>query len=49
MVKSGQNITLTCNEIKRVLGLKLTPEESTAEAAWAAAREPKRSTTRKQE
>jgi DNA sulfur modification protein DndB len=47
MAKSGQNITLTCNEIKRVLGLKLTPEESTAEAAWAAARGPRRSTERK--
>ena len=44
MAKSGQNITLTCNEIKRVLGLKLTPDESTAEAAWAAARGPRRST-----
>lgn len=48
MAKSGQNITLTCNEIKRVLGLKLTPEESTAEAAWAAARGPRRSIERKQ-
>ena len=47
MAKSGQNITLTCNEIKRVLGLKLTPEESTAEAAWASARGPRRSTERK--
>ncbi|MDX1927033.1 MAG: DNA sulfur modification protein DndB, partial [Pirellulaceae bacterium] len=40
MAKSGQNITLTCNEIKRVLGLKLTPEEGSAEAAWAASRMP---------
>lgn len=47
MAKSGQNITLTCNEIKRVLGLKLTPEEGTAEAAWAAARGPRQSTERK--
>src|SRR5690606_34837906 len=38
MAKSGQNITLTCNEIKRVLGLALTPEEQTAEAAWVASR-----------
>jgi len=44
MAKSGQNITLTCNEIKRVLCLKLTPEESSAEAAWAASRAPKRQT-----
>ncbi|WP_175700544.1 DNA sulfur modification protein DndB [Burkholderia ambifaria] len=41
MAKSGQNITLTCNEIKRVLGLKLTPDEATAESAWATARVPK--------
>lgn len=47
MAKSGQNITLTCNEIKRVLGLELTPEETTAEEAWAASRAPKRSRTRK--
>ena len=40
MAKSGQNITLTCNEIKRVLGLKLTPDEGIAEAAWRAARGP---------
>lgn len=40
MVKSGQNITLTCNELKRVLDLPLTPEEQRAEAAWAAARAP---------
>ncbi|MGJ7558520.1 DNA sulfur modification protein DndB [Variovorax sp. RB3P1] len=38
MAKSGQNITLTCNEIKRVLGLSLTTDESTAEAAWRASR-----------
>ncbi|MBE7417380.1 MAG: DNA sulfur modification protein DndB [Ideonella sp.] len=42
MAKSGQNITLTCNEIKRVLGLKLTPDESAAEAARAAGRAPRR-------
>lgn len=47
MAKSGQNITLTCNEIKRVLGLALTPEETAAEEAWAAARVPKRSRTKK--
>jgi len=40
MAKSGQNIALTCNEIKRVLGLALTPEESAAEMAWGAAHEP---------
>lgn len=38
MAKSGQNITLTCNEIKRVLGLPLTLDEIAAEEAWAAAR-----------
>lgn len=42
MAKSGQNITLTCNEIKRVLELDLSPEESTAEQAFIAARNPKR-------
>lgn len=40
MAKSSQNITLTCNEIKRVLGLQLTPEETVAEAALMAARNP---------
>lgn len=44
MAKSGQNITLTCNEIKRVLGLKLSPEEASAEAAWVASRAPQRKT-----
>ncbi|MBI3102176.1 MAG: DNA sulfur modification protein DndB [Burkholderiales bacterium] len=43
MAKSGQNITLTCNEIKRVLGLQLTAEESAAEAAWRASRGHRRS------
>lgn len=47
MAKSGQNITLTCNEIKRALGLKLTPEESTAEAALKTARAPQRSVKQK--
>lgn len=46
MAKSGQNITLTCNEIKRVLGLKLTADESTAEAALRAARAPVRGANR---
>ena len=46
MAKSGQNITLTCNEIKRVLGLKLTSDEITAEAAWQAARGPRRGADR---
>lgn len=40
MSKTGKNITLTCNEIKRVLGLELTPEESSAEAVLTAARMP---------
>jgi len=47
MAKSGQNITLTCNEIKRVLGLELTPDESNAEAAWATARTPRKNPKRK--
>ncbi|OZI16206.1 DNA sulfur modification protein DndB [Bordetella genomosp. 7] len=38
MAKSGQNITLTCNQIKRVLGLELSNDEATAEAALGAAR-----------
>ena len=40
MAKSGQNVTLTTNEIKRVLGLKLTAEEQAAEDALQAARLP---------
>lgn len=40
MAKSGLNVTLTTNEIKRVLGLKLSAEEQSAEAAWLAARQP---------
>lgn len=40
MSKAGQNVTLTCNEIKRVLGLKLTPEEQVAETAHMSARQP---------
>lgn len=47
MAKAGQNITLTCNEIKRVLGLKLTPEESAAETARAAGRRPQRAVKRR--
>lgn len=38
MAKSGQNVTLTSNEIKRVLGLKLTVDEQSAEDALAASR-----------
>lgn len=47
MAKSGQNITLTCNEIKRVLGIQLSPEESTAEMAWGASRNPRPAAGRK--
>jgi DNA sulfur modification protein DndB len=46
MAKSGQNITLTCNEIKQVLGLKLTPDEQTAETAWQSVRGPRRNAGR---
>lgn len=45
MSKSGQNIALTCNEIKRVLGLDLSSEEATAEAAWQAVRQTQKVTT----
>lgn len=38
MSKSGQNVTLTCNEIKRVLGLKLTADEQQAESAHMSVR-----------
>jgi DNA sulfur modification protein DndB len=38
MSKSGQNVALTCNEIKRVLGLKLTSEEESVEAALQSGR-----------
>ncbi|NYH17832.1 DNA sulfur modification protein DndB [Paraburkholderia bryophila] len=38
MAKSGQNVTLTTNELKRVLGLKLTEDEATAEQALQASR-----------
>lgn len=47
MAKSGQNITLTCNEIKRVLGLRHTAEENAAEAALQASRSPQRGAYRK--
>ncbi len=40
MAKSGQNVALTTNEIKRVLGLKLSRDEQAAENAWAASRAP---------
>lgn len=40
MAKSGLNVTLTTNELKRVLGLELSTDEKTAEAAWQAARNP---------
>lgn len=39
MSKSGQNVTLTCNEIKRVLGLKLSPEEQNAESTHMSVRQ----------
>lgn len=38
MSKSGQNVTLTCNELKRVLGLSLTGDEQSAEAALQSGR-----------
>ncbi|CAE6813050.1 hypothetical protein R69927_00283 [Paraburkholderia domus] len=38
MAKSGQNVTLTTNELKRVLGLKLTEDEAVAERALQASR-----------
>jgi len=39
MAKSGQNVTLTCNEFKRVLGLKLSPEEQAGETAHMSVRQ----------
>lgn len=45
MSKSGLNVTLTCNEIKRVLGLKLTADEQSAEDAYQAGRMPAAKTT----
>jgi DNA sulfur modification protein DndB len=47
MAKSSQNITLTCNEIKRVLGIKFSPEEESAENAWNASRQLQSKTLRK--
>lgn len=38
MAKAAQNVTLTSNEIKRVLGISLTAEEAQAEAARNAGR-----------
>jgi len=38
MSKSSQNVTLTSNEIKRVMGLRLTAEEQAAEDAHQAGR-----------
>jgi DNA sulfur modification protein DndB len=38
MSKSGQNVTLTCNELKRALGLTLTAEEESAEFALQSGR-----------
>jgi DNA sulfur modification protein DndB len=43
MAKSGQNITLTSNEIKRVLGLPLAQDEQEVEDALQAARLPAKS------
>ncbi|GFM51886.1 hypothetical protein PSCICE_31530 [Pseudomonas cichorii] len=39
MAKNSQNITLTCNQIKRSLGLSLTAEEQVIESAFTAARQ----------
>lgn len=39
MAKSGQNVTLTSNELKRVLGLKLSPEEQAAETTHMSVRQ----------
>jgi DNA sulfur modification protein DndB len=47
MSKSGLNVTLTTNEIKRVLGLTLSTEEQQAENARAAAHTPRNKSTRK--
>lgn len=47
MAKAGRNITLTCNEIKRVLELPLSSEEAIAEEAWAASRAPQKKNERK--
>jgi DNA sulfur modification protein DndB len=47
MAKSGKNVMLTCNEIKKILGLKLSAEENAAEEALIAARQPKRKLKKK--
>jgi DNA sulfur modification protein DndB len=47
MSKASQNVTLTSNEIKRVLGLELSPEEQASETAHQAGRLSTRQTTRK--
>jgi DNA sulfur modification protein DndB len=47
MSKSGLNVTLTANEIKRVLGLSLTAEEQAAEDACTAARGPAKKNTKR--
>lgn len=39
MSKSGQNVTLTSNEIKRTLGIKLTAEEEAAETTHMSVRQ----------
>jgi DNA sulfur modification protein DndB len=44
MAKSGQNVTLTSNEIKRVLGLGLGTDEQEAENALQASRGPEERT-----
>jgi len=48
MSKSGQNVTLTSNEIKRVLGLKLSSDEQAAEDAHQAGRGETKSRTNKE-
>lgn len=47
MSKSGLNVTLTTNEIKRVLGLSLTQDEQAAEDAWLSARSPAKKSTKR--
>jgi DNA sulfur modification protein DndB len=39
MAKSGQNVTLTCNEFKRILGLTLSQEEQAAETTHMSVRQ----------
>jgi DNA sulfur modification protein DndB len=47
MAKSGLNVTLTTNELKRVMGLPLTQDEQAAEDAWAASRVPAKKTKKR--